>query len=110
MKVQKKLKFTFLITNKEYGPKLVEYLKNKGIENYISFYGKGSANAAILEYLGIGERENDVLIYPSNSTDANLILEYIKENEYLLKNTIAFIVPVKGISSMNILNHLLKGE
>ncbi len=109
MKVQKKLKFTFLITNKEYGTKIVEYLKNKGIENYISFYGKGSASASILEYLGIGERENDILIYPSNSTDANLILEYIKESEYL-KNTIAFIVPVKGISNMNVLNHLLKGE
>ena len=45
MKENKKLKFTFLITNKEYGPKIVEYLKSKGIENYISFYGKGSASA-----------------------------------------------------------------
>ena len=32
MKIKKKLKFTFLITNREVAPKIIEFLKNKGIE------------------------------------------------------------------------------
>lgn len=107
MKVKKKLKFTFLITNRELGVKITDYLKSKGIENYFSFYGKGSASTAILDYLGIGESEKDIIIYPSNEEDSKLIMESIKNSEYF-KNTIAFRVPIKGVSSMNILNHFLK--
>ena len=109
MKIKKKLKFTFLITNREVSPKIIEFLKNKGIENYFSFYGKGSASTAILDYLGIGESKTDIIIYPCNEHDSSTIMDSIKNSEYL-KNSIAFTVPVKGISNMNILNNLLKEE
>ena len=107
MKVNKKLKLAILITNRDLGIKLTNFLRTKGIENYFSFYGKGSASTALLEYLGIGETEKDIIIYPSNEEDANSIMENVKNSEYF-KNTIAFIVPVKGISNMNALNHFLK--
>ena len=54
MKVDKKLKFTFLIVKRDISNKVISYLKNEGIDNYFSFYGKGSASVAILDYLGIG--------------------------------------------------------
>ncbi len=109
MKVEKKLKFTFLITDRDEVNKIINYLKEKGIDNYFSFYGKGSASSSLLEYLGIGEVEKDILIYPSNESDACLIMESLKNSDHL-KNTIVFRVPVKGISSMKSLNYLLKEE
>ena len=109
MKVKKKLKFTFLITKRDLGMKITEFLKNKGIEHYFSFYGKGSANTALLDYLGIGESEKDIIIYPTSEEEAILIMDSIKNSEYF-KNTIAFRVPVKGVSSLNILNYFLKEE
>ena len=109
MKVAKKLKFTFLIVKRDASSKVVNYLKNLGLENYFSFYGKGSASVAILDYLGIGERENNVIVYPSSEEDALLIMDGLKNSEYL-KDVIAFRVPVKGISSMSVLNHFLKED
>ena len=107
MRVDKKLKFTILITQRALAAKVIDYLKRKGLEDYFSFYGKGSASIAILDYLGIGEIEKSILVYPSNEVNSNLIMDSIKNSEYF-KNTIAFRVPVKGISNLNILNHLLK--
>lgn len=107
MKVNKKLKLTIIITNKELGNKVRDYLKNQGIENYFSFFGKGGASKAILEYLGVGESEKDIILYPTNEEDALLIMESIKNSEYF-KNTVVFRIPIKGISNINVLNELLK--
>ena len=104
----KKLKLTFLITERSLGNKINKYLKEKGFVNYFLFYAKGSASSTILEYLGVGETEKEVIIYPSNEKDASLIMNYIKESEYI-KNTIIFKVPVKGISSMKSLEYFLEG-
>lgn len=109
MKLDKKLKITFLITERAIGGKITDYLKSKGIEDYFLFYGKGSASTAILDYLGIGESERDVILYPSSEENAVAIIENIKDSEYL-KNTIIFRIPVKGISSISALNHFLKED
>lgn len=109
MKVEKKLKFTFLITDRILGDKLNKFLATKGFDKYFSFYAKGSATSSILEYLGIGETEKDVIIYPSNEEDALKIMDYIKNSEFINK-TIIFRVPVSGISSLKSLQYFLKEE
>ena len=109
MKVKKKLKFTFLIVKRDVSAKVINYLHDAGFKDCFSFYGKGSASVAILDYLGIGETENNVIIYPSNEEDASLLMECIRKSEHL-KDIIAFRVPVKGISSMNALNYFLRED
>ena len=109
MKEKKKLKFTFLITERSLGNSISKYLKNKGFDKYFLFYAKGSASSTILEYLGVGETEKEVIVYPSNEKDAEIIMKSIKESEYL-KNTIIFRVPVSGISSLKSLEYFLKEE
>ena len=104
----RKLKFTFFITERNLGNKLNKFLKEKGFDKYFLFYAKGSATSNILDYLGIGETEKEVIIYPSNESDAIKMMDCIRESE-LLKSTIAFRVPVKGISSLKSLEYLLKG-
>lgn len=109
MNVKKKLKFTFLITERSLGNKVNKFLESKGYDKYFSFYAKGSASSAILEYLGVGETEKDVIIYPSNEDDAVKIMDYIKESDFI-KKTLVFRVPVSGISSLKSLEYFLKEE
>ena len=107
MKENKKLKLTFLITERSLGNKINKSLKEKGFDKYFLFYAKGSASSTVLEYLGIGESEKEVIIYPSNENDSLKIMECIKNSEYI-KNTIIFRVPVSGISSLKSLEYFLK--
>ena len=109
MKVEKKLKFTFLITDRSLSSKIAKGLKKLDIERSFTFYGKGSAPSAILDYLGIGESEKSVLVYPTSEDDSSKIIEYIKNSEFL-KRTIVFVVPVQGISSNKSLKYFLKEE
>lgn len=106
--MKKKLKLTFILVNREISGKLIKYLTKKGYSNYFLFYGKGSASSTILDYLGIGETENNVIVYPSGEEEAISIMNHVKESEFL-KHAIVFRVPVKGISSAKSLNYLLKG-
>ena len=108
MEDKKKLKFTFMIVNRKYEKKFLKFINMQGYEEYFLFYGKGSASSAILDYLGIGETENTVLVFPNNEKDSIRLLELIKDSEYL-KHVIAFRVPIKGISSKKSLDYLLKG-
>ena len=107
MEEKKKLKFTFLITERSLGNKINKFLKEKGFEKYFLFYAKGSANSNILEYLGVGETDKEVIIYPSNEKDACEIMESIKQSDFI-KNTIVFRVPVSGISNAKSLEYFLK--
>ena len=108
MENKRKLKLTFLITERSVGNKINKFLTKKGFDKYFLFYAKGSASSTVLEYLGIGETEKEVIVYPSNEEDASKIMDSIKESEFI-KNTIVFRIPVKGISSLKSLEYLLEG-
>ena len=107
MKQNRKLKFNFIIIDRNYESKFIKFLKKQGFEKYFLFYAKGSATSAILDYLGIGESEKVVFVYPSNEKDALLLFETIKNSEYF-KHILAFRTPVKGISSKKSLDYFLK--
>ena len=104
---EKKLKFSFIISDRQYEGNLIKFLKKKGFEKYFLFYGKGSASSAILEYLGIGESEKVIFVYPSNEKDALQLATIIKESEYL-KHVILFRSAIKGISNKKSLDYFLK--
>lgn len=107
MKENKKLKFTFVIINREYEKGFTKFLKQNGFEKYFLFFAKGSASSTLLEYLGIGETQITVLVYPTNETDAHKIVELVKTSEYF-KHLILFRSPIKGISSKKSLDYFLK--
>ena len=60
-----------------------------------------------MDYLGIGETENNIIIIPSGEKEASAIIETGKNSEYL-KYIIAFVVPVKAISNLEALNYFLR--
>ena len=107
MKVNKKLKLNFIIMNRTIETKFIKFMKKHGFEKYFLFYAKGSASSDILDYLGIGEVEKEILVYPSNEYDSEKLLKMIKESDYL-KHCLAFSIPVRGISSKKSLDYFLK--
>ena len=107
MKVDRKLKLNFIIMNRTIEVKFIKFIKKHGFEKYFLFYAKGSATSDILDYLGIGEVEKEILVYPSNETDSKKLLSIINQSEYL-KHCLAFSTPVKGISSKKSLDYFLK--
>lgn len=107
--MEKKLKLNFIITERSLGSKINKLLKEKGFDKYFLFYAKGSATSNILDYLGIGETEKEVLIYPSNDEDAKSIMDVIKQSDFI-KQSIVFRVPVSGISNLKSLQYFLKEE
>ena len=107
MEEKKKLKFNFMIVNRNIDQKFIKYLSKFGFKEYFLFYGTGSASSAILDYLGIGETENTILVIPASEKASLKLFEIIKNSEYL-KDVIAFKVPIKGISSKKSLDYLLK--
>ena len=107
MKGNKKLKFNFIILDRNIENKFMKFLKKNGYDKYFLFYAKGSANSALLEYLGIGESEKEVIVIPSNESDAIKLFDIISNSEYI-KQVIAFRSPIKGISSKKSLDYFLK--
>lgn len=107
MKEERKLKFTFIILDRNIESKFIKFLKKNGYGDYFLFYAKGSASSALLDYLGIGESEKEVLVFPSNEAKAIKLLESIEKSEYI-KHVIAFRSPIKGISSKKSLDYFLK--
>ena len=107
MSVERKLKFNILIVKREVESKVIKFLNHNGYSKYFLFYGKGSANSAILEYLGIGETENTILVFPLNETNSLKLFDTISKSEFL-KHIIALRLPIKGISSKKSLDYFLK--
>ena len=107
MKVEKKLKFNFIIMDRMLESKFIKFLKKYGYVKYFMFYGKGSASSAILDYLGIGETGSTIMVYPSNEKDSFELFDIVSNSDFI-KNVIAFRVPIKGISSKKSLDYFLK--
>ena len=101
------MKFNFIILNRDIENKFIKFMKKNGFDKYFLFYGKGSASSTILEYLGMGETEKVIIVYPSNENDSKKLFDIISSSEYL-KHTIAFRSPIKGISSKKSLDYFLK--
>ena len=102
-----KMKLNFMILDRTIENKFIKFLNKKGFNNYVLFYGKGSASSAILEYLGIGESEKEVILIPSNEEVSATLFEMIKNSEFI-KHVIAFKTAINGISSKKSLDYFLK--
>ena len=107
MSNNKKLKMNFIILDRIYESKFIKTMKKQGFIKYFLFYAKGSASSDILDYLGIGESEKEVLVYPTSEKDSDKLFHVISESEFM-KKVLAFKVPVKGISSKKSLEYFLK--
>jgi len=107
-----KLKLVIGIVERGLGKKLIDCPLVKGIQ--IINLGKGTACSDVLNCLGIGEEEKDVVFTFAYTTEAHMILEiWDKKMNFKTPNSgIAFTISINSIFGISALNELLgkKGE
>lgn len=91
MEEKLKLHMLFIIVDRKKGSKITDLLDDKGLHFHLIFLGRGTANSEILEYLGLGETEKDIIV----SVVKEELVEDIFED---LKNKIGIETPAKGVA------------
>lgn len=107
-----KLKMLFVIVDRKKGSKVTDLLDDKGLHFHMICLGRGTANSEMLEFLGLGETEKDVVISVMKE-------EYVEEIFFALRNDlkletpaqgVAFTIPLNSIGGMNTLKQFTENS
>lgn len=95
----KKIKLLVTIVNRGKGEKLTELYRSNNISYNIICLGRGTANSDILEYLGIGESEKDVVISVVHEEDIENVMQKLNDKlNFSSQGTgIAFTIPISSV-------------
>lgn len=90
------------IVNRKEDGKLKEILDEFSVTLSLTFAGTGTAQSAVLDYLGIGETQKAVVISLFPESDEERILREIQTRMslYLVGRGISFTVPLSGVSEI----------
>ena len=109
----KKIKLLITIVDRGKGEKLAElYRKNKIMYNII-LLGDGTAKSEILDYLGLGRTEKDIVLSVVHENNVQNIFKELNEKMHLDKpgNGVAFTIPVSSVDSiltLDFINNLIE--
>ncbi|HEY8389722.1 MAG TPA: hypothetical protein VIL26_02025 [Clostridia bacterium] len=103
MEEKLKLYMLFIIVDRKKGSKITDMLDDKGLHFHVIFLGRGTANSDILEYLGLGESEKDIIVSVVNDEKVKDIFEELKTRFGIETPAqgVAFTVPVNSIGGLN---------
>ncbi len=93
-------KLLISIVNKGNGKRVKEILNEVSVALNFIFTGYGTANSALLDYLGIGRTEKTIVFSLISEGDEDLIIRELRTqlSLFLAGNGIAFTVPLSGSS------------
>lgn len=99
------------ITEPKRSPKLLEYCDEKQIPLNLLTKGRGTAGQDILDYLGLGEPERDVLFSVMTLSRAEKLMRWLKINMLfdIPGNGIAFMIPLDSVAGGTTLKYFLSG-
>lgn len=99
--IPKKIKMLVTIIDRGKGEKLAEMFREENIVYNLIALGKGTAKSEILDYLGLGQTEKDIVISVVQEYDVPKIMDKLKEKMQLKKpgSGIAFTVPINSVDS-----------
>jgi len=103
MEEKLKLHMLFIIVDRKKGSKITDLLDDRGLHFHLIFLGRGTANNEILEYLGLGETEKDIVVSVIREELIDDIFEDLK-NKIRIETPakgVAFTVPVSSIGGLN---------
>lgn len=88
-----------VIVKKDKGSKVLELAKEQGIQSGTVYFGVGTANKNIVDYLGLSEKKKDIIVMISDSlTSTNAINHISKSLEFEKPNRgIAFVEEVVNV-------------
>jgi hypothetical protein len=89
-----------VVTNRGHGEKLAEKFSEKGVTFNLFCLGRGTADKKLLNYLGLGDTEKEILFSTMPYTLAHRILDRLNGETALGRpgSGIAFCIPVSGIA------------
>lgn len=108
------LKLLVTIVNRGRGRDVVDVCRTFCMSYHIALLGTGTATSEILDYLGLGETEKDVILSTVRTENLDELLEALTKRLKLNKagNGIAFTVPIKSVGgpkTLNILSGIANG-
>lgn len=104
----KKIKLLFTIIDRGKGEKLTEIFRENNVMYNLIALGKGTAKSEILDYLGLGRTEKDIVISIVYEENVHDILKILNEKMHLKEpgNGVAFTIPIKSVDSSLALEYI----
>lgn len=102
------LVYMFTIVDRDMTETYTDFFFNEGVHMCLQTICRGTANDEILDYLGLGESEKEILFATMKKEKADRILETLSSNLHLKKpgTGVAFTVPILSVCGSTSLNYL----
>lgn len=106
------MKLLVIITNGNKGIKLIDVLSNYGVYYCNLVRGKGTANKEVLDFLGIGETEKDLIFAVVDSARIPEVLNFLNNDKEFVggRKGIAFTVTLDSIASIKAIREICRKE
>ncbi len=94
-----KVKLLVTIVNRGKGNKLIDLCKTEFVTYHLLLMGRGTAKSEILDYLGLGETDKDIVLSVVTEDLFPVVWEKIKEAMDFDEpgNGIAFSIPISSV-------------
>ncbi len=94
------LKLMFIITNRKKADKIIEETEKVGAKFHNIYMAHGTAKSEILEILGIGGSEKELITCVVKNQDVSYVFETlsVKFKFSRLNEGVAFTVPIKSVA------------
>jgi len=104
----KKIKIIITIVNRGKAEKVTELFKKHDIRFNIICLGRGTANSEILDYLGLGETEKDIVISVVHEENVQSVMQELNDKMKFSKpgNGIAFTIPITSVDGAVTLDYI----
>lgn len=111
----KPIKLLVSIVNRGKGKKIEELFLEIGITYQLICLGHGTANSELLDYLGLGETDKDIVLSVVPKDQVQTALDIIKQKMHFEKpgNGIAFTIQINSVGgpkTLQFLSGLLRKE
>lgn len=96
-----KIKLLVTIVDRSKGEKLTEMYRENNVMYNMILLGKGTAKSEILDYLGLGQTEKDIILSVLYEDDVPNVINMLNEKMHLKEpgNGIAFTIPINSVDS-----------
>lgn len=94
------MKMLMVICDRNITKKIINLLNQNEIKYHASFYGKGTADKTILDYLNLAETQKEIIVSFIEKEKELKIIESFKKSSYFLNKggAVAFTVPLGAVS------------
>lgn len=104
------IKLLVIITSSTKSNKLIDLLSQNGVYYCNCVRGRGTANKEVLDFLGIGETEKNLLFCLLDEKKVPEVLNFLKSNTEFVggRKGIAFTMALDSIASMKAIREIVR--